>query len=143
MKKSKTNIPAMDILAAIGGVFVAGIVSKNLAATVTDPKTRSLIPVAAGIALTLVKQPLIKTAGIGMAAKGANDFLKEQFPALIGQLTDDVFLSNPADQSILSAPADQSVLSAPSEDDYLGEDPEMIGLDDAEISGYDGSEDYI
>lgn len=124
--KFPKKLPIQEAAGIIAGSLAAGFVSKLINDKMpTAPKAvKALIPVGAGILLSANKNVIIKNAGLGMIAKGGADLASAFIPG-IGAL-DDIFVSDPADQSILSLPADQSVLSAPEiiegSEDYVSED---------------------
>lgn len=142
MAKSRksSKLPVMEIAGVIAGSIAAGIVSKAITkALPTAPAAiQSVLPVALGVFLATQKNDLIKGAGLGMVAGGANNLVGALMPgAKIGDV-DELFMGEadeiglPADQSILSLPADQSILAGLEDDGILSaeEAAMMNGLDD-------------
>lgn len=124
--KFPKKLPIQEAAGIIAGSLAAGFVSKMINDKMPNaPKAvKALIPVGAGILLSANKNVIIKNAGLGMIAKGGADLAAAFIPG-IGAL-DDIFVSEPADQSVLSLPADQSLLSAPEiiegAEEYVGEE---------------------
>jgi len=124
-KKGKIKMPVNEVLGVVAGAVAAGFVTNLVNKSMPNLPgiAKSLIPIGAGIFLAGNKNTIVRGAGYGMVAKGGADLAKTLIPGAVGAV-DDVFLSEPADQSILSLPADQSVLSG---DDFMGE--EFVGED--------------
>lgn len=124
-KKSKMKLPIQEVVGVVAGAVAAGIVTKLVNDKLPNlpQAVKSLIPVGAGIFLAGNKNTILRGAGYGMVAKGGADLASAFIPNMSG--VDDLFLSEPADQSILSLPADQSLLSG--NEDFVGE--EFIGED--------------
>jgi hypothetical protein len=124
-KKSKMKLPINEVLGVVAGAVAAGFVSKLINDKLPNlqPQLKSLIPIAAGVLLAGNKNAIVKGAGYGMVAKGGADLAESLMPGSISGV-DDIFLSEPADQSILSAPADQSILSGHYDEqgNFIGED---------------------
>lgn len=144
-KKSKMKLPIQEVIGVVAGAVAAGVVTKFVNDKLPNipNSVKSLIPIGVGVFLAGNKNTILRGAGFGMVAKGGSDLAAAFIPNIAG--VDDLFISDPADQSILSLPADQSLLSGP--DDYMGEDfigEDFIGED---ISGEDsmlmGADDNI
>jgi hypothetical protein len=123
MAKKKSKLPIMEALGVVAGSLGAGIATKLVDKMLpTLPGyVKSVLPIGAGVLLAGNKNTIIRGAGFGMIAKGGADLAASLLPNLISGV-DDIFLSEPADQSILSLPADQSVLSG---EEFVGE--EFVG----------------
>lgn len=144
-KKSKMKLPIQEVLGVVAGAVAAGVVTKFVNDKLPNipNSVKSIIPIGVGVFLAGNKNTILRGAGFGMVAKGGADLASAFIPNLAG--VDDLFISNPADQSILSLPADQSLLSGNEEsigEEFIGE--EFIGED---ISGDEaimmGADDFM
>lgn len=110
----------MEIAGVIAGSIAAGLVTKalNKAMPTQSNTVKAVIPVALGTFLAMQKSTVVKGAGLGMVAAGANNLVEALLPsspAVKG--VDELFMGEaeeiglPADQSILALPADQSILA--------------------------------
>lgn len=113
------KLPFKQIAAGVGGAvasfYAVGLANKAIPNS--KPEIRQAVPVILGLFLATRKNPIIKGIGVGMATKGAYDFVISKFPAIkgIGMSEDDYFrpIQSPMNQSALSSPMNQSALSSP------------------------------
>jgi len=140
MAKMKMKFPVQEAAGIVAGSLAAGFVGKLINDKLPNvpPIVRALIPVGAGLFLAGQKNTIVKNAGLGMIAAGGTSLARAFVPG-IGAGVDDLFMSEPADQSILALPADQSILAG---EDFMGEIDgadefmgEIEGAGDFEISG--------
>ncbi len=115
--KLPINEAAGVVVGAIAAGFAGNLVNKMLPNA--PGYIKGLLPIGAGIFLAGNKNTLLRGAGFGMIAKGGSDLAASLLPNMLAGV-DDIFLSEPADQSILSLPADQSILAG--NDEFVGED---------------------
>lgn len=125
MAKKKMKLPINEALGVVAGSIAAGFASNLIKKTLPNLPgvAQAGLPIVLGVFLAGNKNTIFRGAGYGMIAKGGADLAASLLPNLISGV-DDIFLSEPADQSILSLPADQSVLSG---EEFVGED--FVGED--------------
>ena len=145
-RMTKGKLPVTQILGVVAGSVAAGLVGKLVVKfmTTASPVVKAIVPVAAGVFLSMQKNEIVKGAGLGMVAAGGSALVDAFMPGGVTGVDDyflsesddfmgesDDFMGLPADQSILSLPADQSILSQ--FDDEMG----LNGEEDF-VNGYDG-----
>jgi hypothetical protein len=150
MKANKSFI--MDIAGILVGAVASRFVVKalNKAMPNQSPTIKALVPVGAGIFLAMQKNPLIKSAGLGMIGSGGVELanaiipgigapeIPDVFMSAADDMDDTLFLNGPADQSILSefdnefmnGPADQSILSGPADQSILSGSPDIMSAEE-------------
>jgi hypothetical protein len=150
MKANKSFI--MDVAGILVGAVASRFVVKalNKAMPNQSPTIKALVPVGAGIFLAMQKNPLIKSAGLGMIGSGGVELanaiipgigapeIPDVFMSAADNMDDTLFLNGPADQSILSefdnefmnGPADQSILSGPADQSILSGSPDIMSAEE-------------
>jgi len=150
MKANKSFI--MDVAGILVGAVASRFVVKalNKAMPNQSPTIKAMVPVGAGIFLAMQKNPLIKSAGLGMIGSGGVELanaiipgigapeIPDVFMSAADDMDDTLFLNGPADQSILSefdnefmnGPADQSILSGPADQSILSGSPDMMSAEE-------------
>lgn len=133
MKPKVNKDFVMDVAGILVGAVATRFVVKGLdkALPNANPTLKAVLPVGAGIFLAMQKNPLVKSAGLGMIGSGGVALANSIIPGIGAPEIPDVFmdgpndmdeilyLNGPADQSILSGPADQSILSGPADQSIL------------------------
>jgi hypothetical protein len=150
MKANKSFI--MDVAGILVGAVASRFVVKALNKAMPNqrPTIKAMVPVGAGIFLAMQKNPLIKSAGLGMIGSGGVELanaiipgigapeIPDVFMSAADDMDDTLFLNGPADQSILSefdnefmnGPADQSILSGPADQSILSGSPDMMSAEE-------------
>jgi len=98
----------MPILGLAGGAIVSKMVSKALKPKDATPENKMLtqgVPVVAGFALSaFVKNPILKSVGMGMIVPPVTTFASEKFG--IGDLMDDVAVETRIMENIMIGASD-------------------------------------
>jgi len=142
MTKKKMKLPINEALGVVAGSIAAGfasnLIKKNL--PTLPAAAQAGLPIVLGVFLAGNKNTIMRGAGFGMIAKGGSDLAASLLPNMLAGV-DDIFLSEPADQSILSLPADQSILAGNDEfvgEEFVGEEfvgEEFVGAEENVIFG--------